>query len=113
MEVLSESDVFPTADSIGRERKMRIIQNAMEAVLVLLLECELKGFSVIIMDLGEYRYILLLLSYFRNILKQEDMYAVLYGVAVKRPSVRCTVTGDNLTSVQIASTWPLKDVEMV
>lgn len=74
--VPSENGVRDNADSVRRERRMTILQEAMKVVAEPLQKCELKEFIVTARLLVGWRGVPLPISYCFGILEEKDMLAV-------------------------------------
>lgn len=82
MTVRFERGIGVTADSIGRDRRMRVLNGGMKLVVKPGQEYELTGFLVKIQVLVELKRVPLLVYYSSDISEAENMSVVRHVVAV-------------------------------
>lgn len=87
-----ESGVGGTADSMGREQRIRVFHKVMKVVLKRLQKYELKGFLEAMRELAKRKCVPILTSYFCHISEGENISAVQLGAAMRRTCARRVVT---------------------
>lgn len=96
-----------------RERRMRMIYRAMKMVVWPLEKYERSGFQVKTREGLEWKCVPLLVSYCCDISEGKDISAVRHGVAVRRPCVRCMVTGEDIIAGRRSDIRSMEDTRRV
>lgn len=97
-----ESKVSVPADLVRRERRMRVFHEYTEVVPGPLHKYEQKRCRIKAREMVDWKCGPGPVSYGCPIPEGKDMLAARRGVAVRRPSVRCMVTGDDIVTSQRA-----------
>lgn len=92
---------------------MRMIHRAMKMVVWPLKRYERSGFNVKTREGVEWRCVPLLVSYCCDIPEGKDISGVRHGVAVRRPCVRCMVTGEDIIAGRRSDIRSMEDTRRV
>lgn len=109
----SKSGARATADTVGRERRTRVLYKAMKVIARHLPKSELKGFVVRTNKLVALICVQLLVPYWHYILEFKDMSAVQHGVAVRRSYIKSMVSGKDIVSGAMDGASSVKDANVM
>lgn len=108
-----ESGERVTAESVGRERRISVLHEAIKVVLEPLQYFVLKQFVVKSRELSKWMYIPAMVLYCCDIPESKDTSVVRYSVMVKRQFVTIMVTTQDITSGQVANVRKLIETKMI
>lgn len=113
MKMQLENCLDVTADSVWRERRKRVFQEARKVEVESLLECKWKEFVLEPRKIVDWKCVSILVSCFCDTLVINDMSADQYEVAKRRPCLKCIVTEDFMISSQMVVVRSWRDIRMV
>lgn len=103
-----ENGISLIANSADRERRRKIVYEAMKVVVWPPPKCGLKQIFVKIKGRVERKCIPLPVSYYCDISEAKKLSTAQLIVAIKRPLIRCMITGQNMISVEMYSERPVR-----
>lgn len=99
------ADYIPlTSSSIGRDKKMTSLHEAMTMALQPLFDNAINGFLVLHKNFDRWHQFLSISSYFCDIPEAKDMSGVRHNFTPRRPCVRCLATTADMKRLHYLST---------